>query len=300
MQTPNRRILRLIDSLRAFMRNHCDKLGKMSGGMSMAEFLPGTIGQRLAELREQRGLTREELAGRVGVSTSTLSRLESGQIQKFSDEMLTALAKEFEVSTDFLLGLTNIPDRKNYDIGELGLTTLAARNLYTGKVNSEVVSRMLEHPRFATLTVMIAQYFDDTLAAGTAVQNQIFASMGELLLGAGQREAAQATNFFKLPLHQADLSKIKNTFIAMLKEMKRDMKSEVRAKQAATKEIVAQMMAELTKGGDRPLTEITPEQMTDAILHTVDTSVFDPEKLADFRAGVVSLFENLPRAAHEQ
>lgn len=46
----------------------------------MAEFLPGTIGQRLAELREQRGFTREELAERVGVSTSTLSRLESGQI----------------------------------------------------------------------------------------------------------------------------------------------------------------------------------------------------------------------------
>ena len=150
----------------------------------MSEFLPGTIGQRLAELREQRGLTREELAERVGVSTSTLSRLESGQIQKFSDEMLTALAREFDVSTDFLLGLTNIPDRMNNDIGELGLTALAARNLYTRKVNNEVVSRMLEHPRFAVLTTMIAQYFDDTMAAGVDVQKQIFASMGELLLGA--------------------------------------------------------------------------------------------------------------------
>lgn len=265
----------------------------------MSEFLPGTIGQRLAELREQRGLTREELAERVGVSTSTLSRLESGQIQIFSDEMLTALAWEFDVSTDFLLGLTNIPDRMNYDIGELGLTALAARNLYTGKVNNEVVSRMLEHPRFAVLTTMIAQYFDDTLAAGVVVQNQIFASMGELLLGAGQREAAQAA-LSKTPPHQVELSKIQNTFMVMLKEMKRAMASELAEKQAATREIVAQMMAELTKGGDRPLTEITPEQMTDAILHTVDTSVLDPDKLTVFRSGVVSLFENLPRAAHEQ
>lgn len=266
----------------------------------MSEFLPGTIGQRLAELREQRGLTREELAERVGVSTSTLSRLESGQIQKFSDEMLTALAREFDVSTDFLLGLTNIPDRMNYDIGELGLTALAARNLYTGKVNNEVVSRMLEHPRFAVLTTMIAQYFDDTLATGVAVQNQIFASMGELLLGAGQREAAQAAALSKTPPHQVELSKIQNTFMVMLKEMKRAMASELAEKQAATREIVAQMMAELTKGGDRPLTEITPEQMTDAILHTMDTSVLDPDKLTVFRSGVVSLFENLPRAAHEQ
>lgn len=266
----------------------------------MPEFLPGTIGQRLAELREQRGFTREELAERVGISTSTLSRLESGQIQKFSDEVLTALVREFNVSADFLLGLTNIPDRKNYDIEELGLTALAARNLYTGKVNSEVVSRMLEHPRFAVLTAMVAQYFDDTLAAGIAVQNQIFASMGELLMGCGQRDAAQAAALSKMPPHQVELSKIQNTFMVMLKEMKRDMASELAAKQAATKEIVAQMMAELTKGEDRPLTEITPEQMTDAILHTVDTSVFDPDKLSAFRSGVVSLFENLPRATHEQ
>ena len=135
----------------------------------MTEYLPGKIGQRLAELREQQGLTKEELAERVGVSTSTLSRLENGQIQKFSDEVLTALVREFNVSADFLLGLTNIPDRKNYDIEELGLTALAVRNLYTRKVNSEVVSRMLEHPRFAVLTTIIAQYFDDTLAAGGAV-----------------------------------------------------------------------------------------------------------------------------------
>ena len=149
----------------------------------MMEYLPGTIGQRLTELREQRGLTKEELAERVGVSTSTLSRLENGQIQKFSDEVLTALVREFNVSADFLLGLTNIPDRKNYDIGELGLSALAARNLYTQRVNADVVNLMLEHPRFVALTAMIAQYFDDTLAAGIAAQNQNFASMSELLIG---------------------------------------------------------------------------------------------------------------------
>lgn len=266
----------------------------------MTEFLPGTIGQRLAELREQKGLTKEELAERVGVSTSTLSRLESGQIQKFSDEMLTALAREFNVSADFLLGLTNIPDRKNYDIGELGLSALAARNLYTRKVNAEVVNLMLEHPRFAALTVMITQYFDDTLAAGIAAQNQIFASMSELLMGQGQREAAQVVSLSRTPPHQVELSKIQNTFMAMLKEMKRNMESALAENQAATKEIVAQMMAELTKGQDKPLTAITPEQIVDAVIHTVDGAELDPDKLAEFRIGTLSLFEALPKAAHEQ
>lgn len=266
----------------------------------MAEFLPGTIGQRLAELREQKGLTKEELAERVGVSTSTLSRLEGGQIQKFSDEMLTALAREFNVSADFLLGLTNIPDRKNYDIGELGLSALAARNLYTRKINVEVVNLMLEHPRFAALTAMIAQYFDDTLAAGIAAQNQAFASMSELLMGEGQREAAQAVNLSRTSPYQMELSKIQNTFMAMLKEMKRDMGSVLVEKQTVTKEIVAQMMAELTKEQDKPLTAITPEQIVDAVIHTVDGAALDPDKLAKFRTGALSLFEALPKAAHEQ
>ena len=35
------------------------------------------------------------------------------------------------ISTEFMLGETNIPDRKNYDIAELGLSVEAAKNLYT-------------------------------------------------------------------------------------------------------------------------------------------------------------------------
>ncbi len=57
------------------------------------------------------------------------------------------IAKEFEVSTDFLLGVTDIPDRMNYDIAELGLSVQAAKNLYTGKVNAEVVNRLLENKK---------------------------------------------------------------------------------------------------------------------------------------------------------
>ena len=131
----------------------------------MAEYLPGTIGERITELREGAGLTIEELAVKIGVNATTLGRMEKGQTQKIGDDVLTALAREFHVSTDFLLGLTSIPDRKNYDIAELGLSAQAARNLYTRKVNADVVNRLLEHPRFATLTAMIEHYLDDTFAA---------------------------------------------------------------------------------------------------------------------------------------
>ncbi len=84
--------------------------------------------------------------------------------------------------------------------------------------------------------------------------------------------------------------------MVLLKELKRDAGSDLEPAKAATKEIVDKMLAELTKGQDAPLASVTPEQITDAIVHTVDGAGLDPEKLAEFRGGLIALFENLPRA----
>ena len=271
----------------------------------MTEYLPGSTGERITELREGAGLTIEELAVKVGVNATTLGRMEKGQTQKIGDDVLTALAREFNVSTDFLLGLTSIPDRKNYDIAELGLSAQAARNLYTRKINADVVNRLLEHPRFAVLTAMIAQYLDDTFSAGAAVQNQIFNSMSELLLGVGQndpeqneaaKDAAHAVSLAKVPVRQTELTKIQNTFMAIVRELKQNAGSNIDRPKTVTKAILDKLMAELIKGQDALSPSITPEQIADAIIHTADGSVLDPEKLAEFRSGMVSLFENLPRA----
>ena len=114
-------------------------------------------------------------------SKSAISRFVSGKTDKISTEHLLRIAKVFEVSTDFLLGEVNTPDRTNFDIEELGLSVQAARNLYTGKANAEIVNRLLESPRFAEVTYMIEQYFDDTLAAGFAGQNQMLTTLSAML-----------------------------------------------------------------------------------------------------------------------
>ena len=277
----------------------------------MTEYLPGSTGERITELREGAGLTIEELAAKIGVNATTLGRMENGRTQKIGDDVLAALAREFNVSTDFLLGLTSIPDRKNYDIAELGLSAQAARNLYTRKVNADVVNRLLEHPRFAVLTAMIAQYLDDAFAAGVAVQNQFLSSMSDILLGIGRnepeqsaaaKEAVRAFNLSKVPPHQVELTKMQNTFMAILRELKQTTGSNLEPAKAATKEIIDKMMSELTKGQDALSPSVTPEQITDAIIHTVDGSELDPEKLAEFRGGVIALFESLPMAndTHDQ
>ena len=130
---------------------------------------------------KEHNISQPELAKEIGCSKSTISRFISGAKGTLTHEQVLKIARLFNVSTDFLLGETNIPDRKNYDIAELGLSVEAAKNLYTGRVNTEVVNLLLENARFAELTYRIAQYFDDTFASGIAAQNAMLTTLSTLL-----------------------------------------------------------------------------------------------------------------------
>ena len=120
------------------------------------EYLPAPSNVRLADLMKEHNISQPELAKEIGRSKSTISRFISGAKGTLTHEQVLRIARLFNVSTDFLLGETNIPDRKNYDIAELGLSVEAAKNLYTGRVNTEVVNLLLENARFAELTYRIA------------------------------------------------------------------------------------------------------------------------------------------------
>ena len=134
-------------------------------------YLPGKIRDRIQDLMKSRKVTQAELATRIGCSKSSLSRFISGKTDKLGDENIIRIARVFNVSTDFLLGEVDTPDRLNYDISELGLSVQAARNLYTHKVNPRVVNALLENPEFANTTNLISGYLDDELAKGFAAQN---------------------------------------------------------------------------------------------------------------------------------
>lgn len=67
------------------------------------------VGERLRALRRGAGLTLDDLAGRTGISKSTLSRLETGE-RKLALEHLTILADEYGVSLDDLVGRPSAPD----------------------------------------------------------------------------------------------------------------------------------------------------------------------------------------------
>ncbi len=236
-------------------------------------YLPGTVRERIQDLMKEHKVTQTDLASKIGCTDSTLSRFLTEKTDKLSDENIIRIARCFQVSTDFLLGVTNVPDRKNYEISELGLSVQAARNLYTGKVNTEVVNRLLENRRFAELTYMIGQYFDDTLAAGFAAQNKMISYTSALLRSeAGTDASTQAfreASRLKVPVYQADLTTIQTQFMSAVKEIKKEIGSDLSAAQQLSEETTKKMFSELTKGQDMSHPSISPQQLADAITGSV-------------------------------
>ena len=63
------------------------------------------IGNRIAFLRDQRGLTQEELATSLGISRAALSHYEKNRREP-DTETLSKVADLFQVSLDYLAGRT--------------------------------------------------------------------------------------------------------------------------------------------------------------------------------------------------
>ena len=60
------------------------------------------IGQQIRKIRKAHGLSQEELAEKVGISTTHMSHIETGNT-KLSLPVLIQIAEALEVQTDFLL-----------------------------------------------------------------------------------------------------------------------------------------------------------------------------------------------------
>ena len=135
-------------------------------------YLPGTPNELIGDLRRNMGISQQELSRRIGIPTSQISRLESGRIKNISSDILVKLAKEFKVSTDYILGLSTIRNRKNHDISELGLSDGAVTPLLKGKIDAQTLNRLLEHRNFPNLIKLIKIYFEDTLVAGIRGRNE--------------------------------------------------------------------------------------------------------------------------------
>lgn len=132
-----------------------------------------TTSYRVRLLRQDRGWSQKELADKIFVAHSQISRLESGETTNVGSSLLVSLAKIFHVSTDYLLGLTPISVPKSYDISQLGLSEEVIRRLILKTIDPDVLNRLLEHKDFPKLCALMKNYFYNTTANGIMARNQI-------------------------------------------------------------------------------------------------------------------------------
>ena len=239
-------------------------------------YLPGTVRERIQDQLKERKITQGELAAEIGISESAFSRFLSAKTDKIGDDYIVKIADFLGVSTDFILGQTDFPERRNYDIGELGLSYKAAMALYTREVDTNVVNRILENPRFPEITRMIARYFKDTIAESLAVQNAMWDTLQQLTGTVdtshlanpqeGMEAAAQILGMMKADPHEKDIESIQFALMTMLRDIKAGIQTQTPTTELATKQITQSMMQSMVRGENAvpALQSITLEQLAGA------------------------------------
>ncbi len=238
-------------------------------------YLPGTVRERIQYQLKERKITQGELAAEIGISESALSRFLSAKTDKIGDDSIVKIADLLDVSTDFILGQTDFPERRNYDIGELGLSHKAAMALYTREVDTDVVNRILENPRFPAITRMIARYFKDNFSESIAGQNAMWDTLLQFVGAAdtsrltNPREGIEATTQIltmqKTPPHAMDIAMIQNALMEMLLDIKTGIRTHTPVTELATRQITQAMIETMEKGGaEQPLMpQISLEQLAE-------------------------------------
>ena len=262
-------------------------------------YLPGDTRQRIQDLIKNRKITQAELAEKVGLSNSALLQ---GRTTNLGDGFIIRIAKYFDVSTDFLLGETDIPDRKNYDIEELRLSAETAKLLYTGKVDASVLNQLIEHPRFPQLLLLLARYRDETMIAGINAMNQILTFIRSLTLDQANlhpedadtaKNAAQDLRLLATPPVTADTNTIQNLFMQIVRDIKKNAESASEAQQAATTEVLKLLRENLTKDGESvDLSKLT--------MKTISEAGIPEEKLTSLGASFLDLLNALKEPDHDE
>ena len=221
-----------------------------------------SIGARLEHLRARKGVPDAELAKVFGINRSTMGRILKGETEKVSSQMIIDAAQYFGVSTDFLLGLTDVPDPMNHPVESFGLTEGAAKAILSEDVNIDMLNRLLENLRFCQLTQTMAYALEPDQTAGVLSYDNILAHGESLFLEYMapsvkiKRELKKDSQ--KIAAQIIDPNTVGNgqmleEFRGIIQQIRKDMKMEKPLSVPVTRELLKEMDNEiLTRaGGER-------------------------------------------------
>ena len=225
----------------------------------------------MCNLRKDHDLSQKQLADQLHVTHSQISRIESGETKNPNISIVIDVARFFHVSTDYLLGITQITSPKSYDISELGLSEEAVTKLIPRRIDVDILNRLLEHENFPKLCIMIRNYFDDTIAEGIMARNKVIDLAVDQLTDLMTAEPSKRKEIIKdkqflssqkLGANEADIEKIKIQFMAILRDVKSGIQRKEPIKAVATAEAVQIIRDALP---DKPVSDITSTDVANAV-----------------------------------
>ncbi len=192
-----------------------------------------TIGERIVDLRESKDMKQKVLAERLGITAGQLSRIEKGETTTLSSGILIGLTKEFNVSADYILGLTPVHDN-NHELSELHLTEKACEKLIRKEIDGDTLSRLMEHEHFGLFIRNSKIYFHDVYADGFSARNDILnAGIAFLRANADDMENPHAVKDGANHIQKAktgpmdtEQEELKRLIFKILKETKQTIKDE--------------------------------------------------------------------------
>ena len=265
---------------------------------------------RIQDLIRDRKITQAKLAEMSGVSESIISRYLQGKTQNLGDGNIIKLAKALQVSTDFLLGETNIPDRKNYDIDELGLSAKTATLLYTGKVDVTILNQMIEHPHFPLLLQYLARYQNETMRTGIKSMNQFLIYSDSLLLEHGKAHPEDASaakiagsDVLSLRTSDADILIIQNIFMQIVRDIKKANSTNENAElqKGITAETMKNLRLNMQKGSESiNLRNITENDMAEHIVNVIASAGIPENLLIELKTVLAKIMKYVKDMGNDQ
>ena len=265
---------------------------------------PGNSRERIQDLLRERGMSQAELAEKIGLSESSLSRYLSGQTDKLSADNIVAIARVFEVTTDFLLCLTDIPFTTNYDIAKLGLSVKAAEKLLRRKVNPETVSQLIETQGFNLLIQQLDAARQGTYDAGYLYMSEMISGARTLFADAAQenpddwramKKTLEEMRSLQAMPRQIELAGVEDAMRQIVAEFRKGTESYLAETQKLTSEIMRKITGSLRTQMNNPanLRGITPEMMVDSIIDCLKDTELTAEQKAALKADLLPLFTKL-------
>mgnify|MGYP003174390057 CR=1 FL=1 len=103
--------------------------------------MSNNISKKIKELREQNNITQNKLANDLFIKQQTVAQWENGSRALKADSIIS-LAKYFNVSTDYLLGLTENTSTNISEIGisnKTGFSTLTVENILNLSAEHKII-----------------------------------------------------------------------------------------------------------------------------------------------------------------